>query len=90
MNFSPSPSAPFRFATLTSTARWEREKGNKTTTNIVSKVPNLFQDLTVTFCILPTDGDEADGDGAEESASIKAVGYAGDGVGFCGELNALE
>jgi hypothetical protein len=29
MNFPPSPSAPFRFATLTSTARWERGEGNK-------------------------------------------------------------
>ena len=46
MNLPPSPSAPFRFASLTSTARWQRGEGNQNNTNRVPEVPNLFQDLT--------------------------------------------
>ena len=43
MNYPPSPSAPFRFATLTSTERWEREEGNNITTNSVPKYQIYFR-----------------------------------------------
>ena len=55
MKFS-FPSAPFRFATLTFTTRWEKNperNDNNTTTNIHIKVPNLFQDLTFASIFLP-------------------------------------
>src|ERR1035441_9495150 len=42
----PLPSAPFRFATLTSTTRWGGGQNKTPTTNRKRKVPNLFQDLT--------------------------------------------
>src|ERR1039457_1144875 len=44
---APLPSAPFRFATLTSTPRWGGGQSKTPTTNNKRKVPNLFQDLTV-------------------------------------------
>ena len=48
-NYSaPLPSAPFRFATLTSTARWGGGQNKTPTINRKRKVPNLFQDLTET------------------------------------------
>jgi len=43
---APLPSAPFRFATLTSTTRWGGGQNKTPTTNSKRKVPNLFQDLT--------------------------------------------
>ena len=43
---APLPSAPFRFATLTSTTRWGGGQNKTLTTNRKRKVPNLFQDLT--------------------------------------------
>src|ERR1039458_6025725 len=46
----PLPSAPFRFATLTSTTRWGGGQNKTLTTNRKRKVPNLFQDLTYSVC----------------------------------------
>lgn len=43
---APHPSAPFRFATRTSTERWGAAQRNAPTTNITRKSANLFQDLT--------------------------------------------
>jgi len=43
---APLPSAPFRFATLTSTTRWGGGQNQTPTTQSKRKVPNLFQDLT--------------------------------------------
>ena len=46
---APLPSAPFRFATLTSTTRWGGGQNKTPTTSRKRKVPNLFQDLTLGF-----------------------------------------
>ena len=46
---APLPSAPFRFATLTSTTRRGGGQNKTPTTNRKRKVPNLFQDLTATL-----------------------------------------
>jgi len=40
--------------------------------------------------VFPAQGDEADGDGAEEAAFVEAVGELGHRVFFDGELHALE